>query len=266
MILARSLIALSLLLPATTLAAQATSPKATPTSSKSPGYAERLDQLALRAYALPSARRPLITRALDRLGPGAIDAMVALARQDSPTLARVRQDAPAAAAEFDAALLHAIGVRRDARALDVLALAFEKRSDRHAIAAAGDGLGKLCERGGFDVLARHAVDGDARASAAWASLGLCRTMKSAQLLSTKLESATDEATVRALTSGIAQVGSTWAWEAMGPERMAEGIEIRARCSSALLTAYPRQESDASRLAIRTALRMVDEKAAKKLER
>lgn len=266
MILARSLIVLSLLLPATTFAAAATSPKAAPTASKSPGYAERLDQLALRAYALPSARRPLITRALDRLGPGAIDAMLALARQDSPTLARIRKDEPAAAAAFDAALLHAVGVRRDARALDVLTAAFEKREERQAIAAAGDGLGKLCDRGGFEVLARHAVEGDARATPAYASIGLCRTMKSAQLLSSKLESATDEAAVRALTAGIAQVGSTWAWEAMGPERMAEGIEIRARCSSALLAAYPRQESDASRLAIRTALRMVDEKAAKKLER
>ena len=237
-----------------------------PPASAAPGtdaIGAKIDALATRTGQLPRDRRAQVAVQLTRLGPAAEGAILARLDHDSPAMATLRSNDASAASAFDAALLHAIGELKTVRALPSLRRAFEQNPDLRVRKAAADGLGKLCELGGDKVLSAHARTGDARAQVAYASLGLCRHTRTADLLATSLATA-PESDVAAIAHGLGFLGSTWAWEALGPTRADEGRAVRERCANALVAAYARYTGPAARSAIGKMLRMVDPDAARSL--
>lgn len=232
------------------------------THSSDASIATRIDALAAQTGRLPSDRRAQVAVQLTRLGAAAEQELLSRLDHDSPAMAALRAHDSRAASAFDAALLHAIGELRTVRALPALSRAFEQASDPRLQRAAGDGLGKLCGLGGDAVLARHATTGDARAHAAYASLGLCRTKPTAELLAARLATA-PESEAAAIAQGLGFLGSTWAWDALGPSRVGEGRAVRALCSTALVAAHARFTGSA-RVAIVKAMKMVDPNGARKL--
>lgn len=225
-------------------------------AARDPGAS--IDALTRKVAGLPRDRRAAVVRDLEAVGPSALDALLARLAKDSAAMARLRAANPDAAGAFDAALVEAVGALRSPRALPALVAVFEgPTDDRRLVRASADGLGKLCDSGGFDVLARHAATLDRREQAAEAGLGLCRTGRSATLLAARLGEAHDPATVKALADGLGQVGSSWAWEAMGPANAATGARVRRTCADALVAAYARTEGPA-RESLGQALLMVDD--------
>jgi hypothetical protein len=90
-------------------------------------------------------------------------------------------------------------------------------------------------------------------------------MRTAELLAARLDAATDAREARALARGLGQLGSTWAWEALGTARAKTGEEVRARCARALHAAYDRHEGS-TRATIRKALSLVTPDEGRKLAR
>ena len=219
--------------------------------------ASRIDALASSADALPRDRRASLVRRLSALGPAATDALLTRAAADSPAMAALRSRDASAARAFDAAILETLGQRRDPRALPLFKRVFESSADSRVSQAAADGLGRLCEAGGFATLASAARTSGRHASNAWTALGLCRTEASATLLAGRLDSASDSDDVRTLADALGSLGSTWAWQAMGEATRPEGARVRQVASAALHSALARVEGSTA-TTVREALRMVGE--------
>ncbi|MFM2153826.1 MAG: hypothetical protein RL199_2261, partial [Pseudomonadota bacterium] len=87
--------------------------------------------------------------------------------------------------------------------------------------------------------------------------GFCRTESAAGLLSSRLDDASNSDDVRTLADALGSLGSTWAWQAMGPARQAEAGRVRLRAVDALHRALPRVDAS-GRTAVLEALRMLGE--------
>jgi hypothetical protein len=251
---------LALMLGAAAPGARAAVPSTPPTTlpgatlpASDPGA--RIDAVATGASALPRDRRAALARQLKALGPAALDALLARLGRDSPAMASLRRDDPAAARAFDAALLEAVGALRSPMALGALARGLEVASDDRVRQAAADGLGRLCAAGGFDVLASAERRPDTQ-GAARTALGLCRTERAAALLVSRLGTTTQLDEVQVLADALGSLGSGWAWRALGEERRAEGDRVRRSVAAALREALARAPA-AARAAVREALWMVE---------
>jgi hypothetical protein len=233
-------------------------PPGAPSTTVHHDMGARIDALAASADALPRDRRASLVGRLTALGPAAADALLARVSADSAAMAALRTRDLSAARAFDAALLETLGKLREPRALPALNRAFASvTADPRTAQAAADGLGRLCDAGGFAPLAAAARTSDGRAARAWTALGLCRTEPAATLLADRLNSAREGDEVRTLAEALGSLGSTWAWQSMGDARSAEGARVRRTAATALRRALTQADARTS-AALREALRMVGE--------
>jgi hypothetical protein len=115
---------------------------------------------------------------------------------------------------------------------------FEKATDAWAMRGAGRSMGRLCDAPSFRRL-EAALGEPARRVAAVDGLGECRSLASAEVMTRLLDATTttDEATL--VANALGNLGSQWAWEALGPTRAAEGQKVRERIAPALVRSFVR---------------------------
>jgi hypothetical protein len=75
-------------------------------------------------------------------------------------------------------------------------------------------------------------------------LGFCRRPEVASHLAARLAEHPPDPTARAVADAIGFLGSSWAWEALGSERVAEGLRMRQMLTHVLLAAWPGYEAGA----------------------
>lgn len=185
---------------------------------------------------------PTAGRELRGLGPSALWAMVDALAFDAPPRDGLSDEERTA---LTVGLLEAVGVLRDPRAGPVLGAVFERGPAGGRVAkAAAKALGRLCGDAELGLLGRHAQAGDARRLAAIHGLGECKRAESAGKLAALLAIETEPAAVEALASALGAVGSSWAWEALGPEAKARGLAVREVAAKALVAAYAQRPAEA----------------------
>lgn len=213
---------------------------------------------------------------------GGEDALRAVARDRSPraTMAAVRSLAGAPTEELAAllgagarlsalapeptgrerveiVLAEALAVRRDPAAAPVLRAVFEdpERGDGVATVAAR-GLGRLCRDADLEVLAARARPDDPRDAAALEGLAACRRAAAATVIAARLGTASSADEVDRLARAAGRLGSSWAWQALGPAHAQEALSVRQELASALAAAEVR----APRASLAFARRMVGQPA------
>jgi hypothetical protein len=221
--------------------------------TRTPQVFEQMGQLKndVLKNGVPYARRAHLARALKAFGKGGLYPLL-----DLITAPDVLAAPPATRDPLLVAGLEAIGKLRDRRALPVVRGLFEAGETSPGVArAAAQAIGQL---GGTDdaaYLAARALPGDSREDAALYGLGYCRLTPAAQHLEARLAARPPTETVRTIADAMAQLGSSWAWEALGPSRAAEGDALRAGLAATLVAALPHYQGPA-RDAIEDALLVV----------
>jgi hypothetical protein len=192
---------------------------------------------------------PLVGRELRRLGPEALLPMVEALAFDVWDRAGATDEEWAA---LGAGMLQAVGALRDARSLPVLHAAFAKALDHRVLRTAAESMGDLCDDASFGIL-EASLAGKKRA-AAIEGLGHCKGVASAKLLASMLDSLFDKASAgdaERIAHALGRLSASWAWRALrssggGEARHAEGLEVRAIASAALVRAFVRFDGEAQR--------------------
>ncbi|MCU0655282.1 MAG: hypothetical protein MUF64_08335 [Polyangiaceae bacterium] len=190
-------------------------------------------------------RNPLpllaVTRELRALGPSALLPML----NELAFEARPREGATEA--EWGAlreGLLDTVGLLRDRRAAPVLLAAFEQGSlELNARIAAAKGLGRLGGDAELVALTKHLSTSDPVRVAALAGLGECKRIESATALAGLLTQESNEAEAERIARAMGSLASSWAWQAMGPDRQAEGLEVRLAVARSLVPAFARLRAE-----------------------
>jgi hypothetical protein len=151
-------------------------------------------------------------------------------------------------------MLEAVGHLRDARASDVLRVAFLGAHRADVTRAAAEAMGLLCDKPSFTLLT-DALSGTKR-GAAIAGLGHCRTLEAAKLLAGQLKSAKSSGEASEIAAAMGQLGSSWAWEAMGAEQAALALRVREVLATELVRGFVRYSDRLSREAHSKSLGMV----------
>lgn len=226
----RITVALLVVLP---IAAGAAEPRLP--AAKARQAVERLRAETL-ARPVPTDRRGALVHRLAGLG---VDAAPALLEVLSADGGLGLADDPARRL-FAAAAAEAVGQLRFPEAAPVFRAILDGRGDDPRIAhSAAAGLGRLCGDEEVRYLADLAAPFGRRSAVAVTGLGYCRRGPAADALVSRLRAAPDAGVARALGS----LGSSWAWEAFGSARRAEGEMLRAGIARALIAAYPSSEGE-----------------------
>jgi hypothetical protein len=113
---------------------------------------------------------------------------------------------------------------------------------------AAESMGDLCDDASFGIL-EASLAGKKRA-AAIEGLGHCKGVASAKLLASMLDKASAGDAER-IAHALGRLSASWAWRALrssggGEARHAEGLEVRAIASAALVRAFVRFDGEAQR--------------------
>jgi hypothetical protein len=190
---------------------------------------------------------PNVGPELERLGPTALLPMLDALAFHAPALEGGGTSLERSA--LVVGLLDAVGAIGDARSLPVLRATLEgalAASDATVARAAAQALGKLGSDAAFAALSAHTKDGDPLRAASIAGLGECRRLDSAQRLAALLGAAGDE-DARVVAAALAQVGSRFVWQAMGPAAAPQGLAVRAVAARALVAAYAARPATRARV-------------------
>lgn len=182
---------------------------------------------------------PQAERELRRLGPAALLPML-----DALAFDAIARDG-ATDTEWRAltvGLLEAVGVLRDARSSAVSAAVFEAHADPAVAASAARVLGRLGGDAETSILVKHAVAGDKLVDAAVAGLGECRRIEAVKALAALL--AGDESRAETVAKALGQLGSSWAWKALGPSAAAKGMQVREAAARVLVPLLGRTTGEA----------------------
>lgn len=185
-----------------------------------------------------AARNPVpnCSRELRRLGPGVLLPMLeALALREPAGLASSEAEKRA----LGHALLQAIGVARDPRALPVVEAVLLRgaRRDAETLAYAGEAIGRIGTDTAVALLVRHSAAGDALRLPAIAGLGYARSLKTARHLVGLATQPQPPEDLRAIARSLGVLSSSWAWRAMGPKADSLGQQVRAEAAGALATLF-----------------------------
>jgi hypothetical protein len=182
---------------------------------------------------------PLAGRELRRLGKKALLPMLEALAFDAPPRGSLEDHEWRA---LKVGMLDAVGKIRDARARSVLFAAFDHADHPAVDRAAGEAVGRLCDDASFDKL-EAALDGEKR-TAAIHGFGQCRRIESAQKLVELLDAAQSPGEAALVAQALGRVSSSWAWQAMGQDRAAEGLEVRRVAAEALVRGFVRFQGEA----------------------
>ena len=159
-------------------------------------------------------------------------------------------------------LLGEVGHLRDARAAAALHALFARPQSPLTMLSIGRAMGRLCDAASIDRL-RAGLSDPARRTAAIDGVGQCRTLESAKLLATELDAVSAPEEAAAIAGSLGTLGSSWAWEALGAARQAEGLAAREIIAAALVRGFVRVSGD-EREAHRTALAMVEHPESRRI--
>lgn len=143
------------------------------------------------------------------------------------------------------AMIDAVGLLRDTRARPVLLALWQKARTDKAMQvemgrqmtparAVAEALGRLGGAVDLQALLARLRPDDTLNHAAIAGLGACKRQESAQALTAALTTARTPADQAWIVQAMGAVASSWAWQAMGPTRRADGLAVRKRVTDALL--------------------------------
>lgn len=194
-------------------------------------------------YLATRGRRPTVARELTMMGADALLPMLdVLVGGGYPrALAPEERDALTLGA------LEAVGALRDRRASTVLRAAFTAVTDPAQMRAAARGVGALGAAEDLAFLAAHLGDPGGRGLAALEGFGASRTRAALDAVAAVLDATRDEATARAASRALGEIGSSWAQRATG-----EGADLPARAAEPLVRAFLRatgRARDAAQVAI-----------------
>lgn len=195
----------------------------------------------------PVGRGFQVSRQLQQLGPEAALPLLQLVDGPGPAGAP-----PRTAALLKLAALDALTHLKEPRGTALYEKLFDEDGDADVARAAGEALGALESGEAMTFLLDRALAGHPREKAAFAGLAFCRKGEVAHRFAARLSERPEPKLVRVLAQRAAFWGSSWAWEALGPERAAEGLAARQALAESLLAALPAYEGDA-RTAIENAL-------------
>lgn len=212
------------------------------------------DQVALQPP--PPGRGAIVSRQFQALGPDAALPLYDLL--DGKTLMTL---SPRARVTVKVAALDALTHLRDARGTALYQKIFDEDEDLDVARAAGEALGTLESTEGMQFLLDRAIAGHPKEPAAFSGLAFCRRGEVAHRFAARLSEQPDARLVRAIAQRAAFWGSSWAWQALGTEREAEGLAGRQAIADALVTLLPSYQGDA-RTAIINALVAIEHPATK----
>lgn len=195
---------------------------------------------------------PQVGPELRHLGKAALLPMLEALVLDAPELAGATDDERHAVIE---GMLSEVGRLRDARSAPALRLAFVAAPSASLLRAAGRALGRLGDAASRGVLTAS-LNEPSRRLAAIDGLGECRSSEAARALAKELDAATSKNDAASLVRALGNLGSSWAWQALGAARQAEGNDTREVAASALVRSYHRFDGE-TRAAYRSALTMVE---------
>lgn len=136
------------------------------------------------------------------------------------------------------AVVDALGVSPDPELAPALEATFTRLTDVDLTAAAAVGLGHLGDPG-VSLLLPHAAAGDPRLGAAVRGLGASHRPMAVEALARLLDATRDERLAQALSSALAEAGSSWAWSTGRLGSAVEGEQARRQAAAALVRNYPR---------------------------
>jgi hypothetical protein len=184
---------------------------------------------------------PMVGRELRRLGPQALLPMLEALAFDVWPRGRATDK------EWDAlkiGMLEAVGRIGDPRASQVLRAAFRNGHAEGVTRAAAEGMGSLCDAPSFAAL-QAALSTKTRSSAI-AGLGQCRTLESANVLAAEMAATQSARDAALIAKAMGNLGSSWAWEAMGADQAQIGLQVRELLAGSLVRGFVRFDDDASR--------------------
>lgn len=212
------------------------------------------DQVALSPP--PVERGFQISRRLQALGPDAFYPMIDLL--DGQKLASI---SPRAQSLLKVATLDALTHLGDARGSAIYEKLFDEDSDLEVARAAAEALGATESSDGMQFLLDRAIVGHPKERAAFSGLSFCRKGEVAHRFAARFLELPDARLVRSLAQRASFWGSSWAWQALGPGRQAEGLAGRQALSEALVSVLPNYEGD-TRQAISNALVAIEHPATR----
>jgi hypothetical protein len=194
---------------------------------------------------------PMVGRELFGLGKGALLPMLEALAFKLPDVRGLGDDDRDALA---AGMLTAVGRMRDGRAATVLHAAFKAKATAAVTLASAEAIGRLCDGSSVDLL-RAALSDPVRRDAAIAGLGQCRGVEAAGVLGAELGAVGAPEEAATVSRALGAIGSSWAWDALGQVRAAEGLEVRRIAATALVRSFVRFGDEPSRKAATVALRL-----------
>ena len=185
---------------------------------------------------------PTATAELRALGKPALLALLSeLAYDGQPTSTLSPEERSA----LLAGMVEAVGVIRDARSGPVLKAIFEGNTrDATVLRMTGEALGRLCGDAELQTLQKHVGPLDSLREGAIRGLGHCKRVEAATELSALLAKAPDAAAAEPIAVALGLVGSSWAWQALGPAAEQTGLAVREIAARALVSALPRHRGKA----------------------
>lgn len=198
------------------------------------------------------AQVPIADRELRGLGKEALLPMLEALAFDAPARGGLNDTEWQA---LETGLLRAVGILRDAKAAPVVRAIFTEQTVESRVSIeAAEALGRICDKESFDFLVASAQPGQPLRASAVQGLGECRTYDSAKVLASLAKKAS-AAEIETFAAALGSVGSSWAWEAMGPAYESESDAARQLIVGALMDVFVKHE--ASRGAIQRAIVMAD---------
>ena len=218
-----------------------------------------VEQLRAKLVKSPPTweHRAQVSRTFKALGPAALYPLLAVVAPDS---AAVRNLAPTTRTIFLVSAIEALAAMKDRRALAAYHQIVDGlETEPLIVRAATQAIGALDTEEDASYLIARAQPGQPRELAAIAGLGYCRRTSAATHLSARLDAHPAATETAAIAEAMGWLGSSWAWTALGPQRAAEGAQLRDRLAASLVAAYPNY-SGQERQAIGEALLLVEHPA------
>lgn len=230
---------------------------------RSPEAFARLEALRVQVIAQPPAweRRGQVGRAMKALGADGLLPLLAMLTHLEP----LRSASAAAREMLLVGAIEAVGALHDRRSAPVMRQLLDgpESSAAPVARAAAEALGALADLpdgdGELSFLVERATAGHPRERASIAGLGFARRPAAVAALRARLESAPSPGLTEVIAGAMGWLGSSWAWNALGPGRADEGLALRDELSASLVPAYA-ASSGRAREAIGRALLMIDHPA------
>ncbi len=196
---------------------------------------------------------PMVSRELRQLGNEALLPMLEVLAFDAPSLAGATD---LEREVYVTGLFDAVGRIRDGRAAPVLHAALSATQPGWLHRASAEAMGRLCDAASLERLRVGLADAVRRTSAI-SGLGQCRSVAAAKLLADELDATVAAEEARVIAKALGALGSSWAWQALGPARKADGDKARGIAAAALVRGYVRFGGSDERSAHRQALTLVE---------